>query len=204
VEGVHQALVQRGIPSVPYHAKLSLAERSKYLQQFRKYQPSSSSSSISSLTNTSDADTIAAVPILVCTDLASRGLDVPGVTAVVQLQFASNVVSHLHRMGRCGRAGQCHGRGVVFYDPKQESDLVLVLKQAEEQQERMQLRQDVIITEDAKEKEWEESKLDDVDNEERKGKVESHEEQMSMGKVGKAFSRKRGFTKKRKKMMREQ
>ena len=48
-------------------------------------------------------------------DLAARGLDVPGVTAVIQLQFAGNVVVHLHRMGRCGRASNRDGRVVVFY-----------------------------------------------------------------------------------------
>jgi superfamily II DNA/RNA helicase len=109
--------------------------------------------------------------------LASRGLDVPGVTAVVQLQFAGNVVSHLHRTGRCGRAGQRTGRGIVFFS-EQEADLVAVLKDAEEQQERMNLQQDV----------------DDRDDE---------EDIEEIGKIKKGFSRKRGFTKKRKKMRRE-
>lgn len=172
VEGVYQALVQRGIPAVPYHAKVALKDRAKNLERFRNYEPSAS------LASNSDEST---VPILVCTDLASRGLDVPGVTAVVQLQFSGNVVSHLHRMGRCGRAGQRTGRGIVFYEER-EADLVEVVREAEEQQERMNLEQDVDDGEDVDE------------NEDAKEEI---------GKVKKAFSRKRGFTKKRKKMIRE-
>lgn len=43
--------------------------------------------------------------VLVCTDLAARGLDLPAVDHVVQLDFATDVVSHLHRVGRAARAG---------------------------------------------------------------------------------------------------
>ncbi len=171
VEGVHQALVQRGISAVPYHAKISLNERSENLDRFRRYNSQNPDES---------GDT---VPVLVCTDLASRGLDVPGVTAVVQLQFSGNVVSHLHRMGRCGRAGQRTGRGIVFYD-EQEAELVSVVRDAEDQQERMQLEGQEV-----------DDRLDDIDDEDAAARK---------GKVQKAFSRKRGFTKKRKKLKREE
>merc|ERR1712194_907574 len=117
--------------------------------------------------------------VLVCTDVASRGLDIPGVTAIVQLQFALNVVSHGHRMGRCGRAGNRDGRGVVFYGPK-ERELVEVVREAEEHQSRMTLVQDV------------EDEADSGADAEEGGRDNT-------GKVEKAFSRKRGFTKKRKK-----
>ena len=102
-----------GIDNVPYHAKIKLQERAENLDKYRRYSVGSENSD--------------AVAVLVCTDLASRGLDVPGVTAVVQLQFAGNVVAHLHRMGRCGRAGNRNGRGIVFYGPK-ERELVEVVQ----------------------------------------------------------------------------
>ena len=143
-EGSCQALQRAGHPAVAYHAKVPLDERTKLLADYRA------------------ADS----GLLVCTDLAARGLDVPGVSVVVQLQFAGNVVAHLHRMGRCGRAGQRTGRGLVFYD-EHETALVEEIRRAESVQERMQLEQDVEGTEEAT--------------------------------VKKAFSRKRGFTKKRKK-----
>jgi len=171
VEGVHQALVQRGINAVPYHAKISLNERAENLDRFRRYDSQNPDES---------GDT---VPVLICTDLASRGLDVPGVTAVVQLQFSGNVVSHLHRMGRCGRAGQRTGRGIVFYD-EQEAELVSVVRDAEDQQEKMKLEGQEV-----------DDRLDDIDDEDAAARK---------GKVQKAFSRKRGFTKKRKKLRREE
>mmetsp|Transcript_46351 Transcript_46351/g.110142 ORF Transcript_46351/g.110142 Transcript_46351/m.110142 type:complete len:589 (+) Transcript_46351:171-1937(+) len=43
--------------------------------------------------------------ILVCTDMAARGLDVQNVGHVIQYQFAANAVTHLHRAGRTARAG---------------------------------------------------------------------------------------------------
>ena len=156
-----------GLQAVPYHAKIALAQRAENLDRFRRYSPD----------NDEDANEDT-VPILICTDLASRGLDVPGVTAVVQLQFAGNVVAHLHRMGRCGRAGNRNGRGIVFYSHK-ERELVEVVQAAEEQQERMVLEGDV----------------DEVEVNE--------EEEVPKGSVKSAFSRKRGFTKKRKKLRRE-
>jgi superfamily II DNA/RNA helicase len=168
VNGATGALERAGLQAVPYHAKLSLEERSSNLDRFRRY----------SKDGTDKGDTIS---ILICTDLASRGLDVPGVDAVVQLQFAGNVVAHLHRMGRCGRAGQRTGRGIVFYS-SQERELVDVVRDAETQQERMVLEQDV----------------DDLDEQQL-----ARDEATKPGTVNDAFSRKRGFTKKLKKLRRE-
>lgn len=48
--------------------------------------------------------------VVVCTDIAARGLDTTKVRHVVQYEFATDVVSHLHRIGRTGRAGTS-GRG---------------------------------------------------------------------------------------------
>ena len=181
-EAASQALIREGMSVLPYHAKIKLEDRTLTLDRFRRYQSvsstNSSNSGIDAAVNAEDDS----VPILVCTDLASRGLDVPGVNAVVQLQFAGNVVAHLHRMGRCGRAGQRKGRGIVFYD-KTEAELVQVIQAAEEQQERMVLEGDVLD-------------IESKDN-------ESSTPAAAAGSVEKAFSRKRGFTKKRKKMQRE-
>ena len=46
------------------------------------------------------------VRVLVATNVASRGLDTTGVTHVIQAEFAQDVVSHLHRIGRTARAGR--------------------------------------------------------------------------------------------------
>jgi len=44
------------------------------------------------------------VPVLVCTDLGARGLDLPICQHVIQLEFAGNPVCYLHRVGRATRA----------------------------------------------------------------------------------------------------
>ena len=43
--------------------------------------------------------------MLVSTDLAARGLDLPRVTAVIQFDFPVNSADYLHRAGRTARAG---------------------------------------------------------------------------------------------------
>ncbi len=45
-------------------------------------------------------------PLLVCTDAASRGLDLPSVSATLLFDFPRNAVDYLHRIGRTGRAGK--------------------------------------------------------------------------------------------------
>ena len=44
--------------------------------------------------------------ILVASDLVSRGLDIPGVTHIINLDIPENPASYLHRAGRAGRAGK--------------------------------------------------------------------------------------------------
>ncbi|XP_031565353.1 DEAD-box ATP-dependent RNA helicase 39-like [Actinia tenebrosa] len=57
--------------------------------------------------------------VLVCTDIASRGLDIPDVSHVIQLDFASNAAYVLHRAGRTARAG-AHGKVINFITTKDE------------------------------------------------------------------------------------
>jgi superfamily II DNA/RNA helicase len=54
-----------------------------------------------------------ATRVLVCTNVAARGLDTVNVAHVVQAQFASDAVAHLHRVGRTARAGGGAGGGMA-------------------------------------------------------------------------------------------
>ncbi|MCL2443185.1 MAG: DEAD/DEAH box helicase [Treponema sp.] len=46
------------------------------------------------------------VNVLVCTDLAARGLDIPGITHVIALDVPADSEVYIHRCGRTGRAGK--------------------------------------------------------------------------------------------------
>ena len=228
VVGATQALIRAGHDAVAFHADLSLMERSQVLEEFRNYQrPATTSNDNNNDNNDVDETHDQAedttdkkkkkkqARILVCTDLASRGLDVPGVTAIVQLQFALNVVAHLHRMGRCGRAGQRVGRGFVYYDQK-EAPLVEAVRRAEQEQE----HEDSSSSHEEEQKDGDQKvgatltlagpdvddriddDWDDQDEEDMEGVFKPPRKEYVAGTVNRAFSRKRGFTKKRKKKIR--
>jgi len=54
--------------------------------------------------------------ILVATDVAARGLDIKGVTHVINFDMARDCDSYIHRIGRTGRAGEV-GEAVTFWNP---------------------------------------------------------------------------------------
>jgi ATP-dependent RNA helicase RhlE len=53
------------------------------------------------------------INILVCTDVAARGLDIKGVNLVINYDLPQDPASYVHRIGRTGRAGQ-KGRAISF------------------------------------------------------------------------------------------
>ena len=46
------------------------------------------------------------VPLLIATDVAARGLDIPDVEAVINYSFPLTTEDYFHRIGRTGRAGK--------------------------------------------------------------------------------------------------
>ena len=82
------SLTDAGIECVGYHGEMNSAARSSALESFK----------------------LGDVPLLVCSDLAARGLDLPDVAQVVMFDFPMNSVDYLHRAGRTARAGK---RGAV-------------------------------------------------------------------------------------------
>lgn len=47
-----------------------------------------------------------AMPLLIATDVAARGLDIPDVEAVINYSFPLTTEDYVHRIGRTGRAGK--------------------------------------------------------------------------------------------------
>lgn len=65
--------------------------------------------------------------VLVATDLAGRGIDVPDVSLVVNFNMATNIESYTHRIGRTGRAGKS-GIALTFLG-NEDADVMYDLKQ---------------------------------------------------------------------------
>ncbi|MCB9091302.1 MAG: DEAD/DEAH box helicase [Halobacteriovoraceae bacterium] len=67
------------------------------------------------------------VDILVCTDVAARGLDVSQVTHVINMGLPRKPDSYVHRIGRTGRAGQS-GKAISFISPGESRNLSVIEK----------------------------------------------------------------------------
>ncbi|KAL1368149.1 hypothetical protein AAHE18_02G100500 [Arachis hypogaea] len=90
--------VLKGFSLVPLHGKMKQTVREKALASF------------TSLSN----------GVLLCTDVAARGLDIPGVDCIVQYDPPEDPNVFIHRVGRTARLGK-QGQAVVFLLPKEES-----------------------------------------------------------------------------------
>ncbi|MGW0421719.1 DEAD/DEAH box helicase [Streptomyces sp. NPDC003015] len=86
-------LKQRGFAAGAVHGDLGQGAREQALRAFRNGK----------------------VDVLVCTDVAARGIDVEGVTHVINYQCPEEEKTYLHRIGRTGRAG-AKGIAVTLVD----------------------------------------------------------------------------------------
>eukprot|EP00359_Climacostomum_virens_P005767 CAMPEP_0204919346 /NCGR_PEP_ID=MMETSP1397-20131031/16772_1 /ASSEMBLY_ACC=CAM_ASM_000891 /TAXON_ID=49980 /ORGANISM="Climacostomum Climacostomum virens, Strain Stock W-24" /LENGTH=474 /DNA_ID=CAMNT_0052092937 /DNA_START=42 /DNA_END=1463 /DNA_ORIENTATION=+ len=57
------------------------------------------------------------VNVMVATDVAARGLDIKGVTCVVNYDFPAQIADYIHRIGRTARGG-AKGTAISFFTPK--------------------------------------------------------------------------------------
>ncbi|GLT31513.1 hypothetical protein SLA2020_062460 [Shorea laevis] len=88
----------KGLSLIPLHGKMKQTAREKALAFF---------TSLSS-------------GVLLCTDVAARGLDIPGVDCIVQYDPPQDPNVFVHRVGRTARLGR-QGSAIVFLLPKEEA-----------------------------------------------------------------------------------
>jgi superfamily II DNA/RNA helicase len=86
-------LIDRGFPASPLHGDMAQPAREKALARFREGK----------------------IDILVATDVAARGIDVAGITHVINYNCPEDDKTYVHRIGRTGRAG-ASGIAVTFVD----------------------------------------------------------------------------------------
>lgn len=67
--------------------------------------------------------------MLVATDVAARGLDIPNVDLIIQLQPPNEVESYIHRSGRTARAGK-QGKCITLYSRDERRLLNEITRQA--------------------------------------------------------------------------
>lgn len=93
VQRLSDHLDNSGIPSVAIHGNKNQSQRQRALKQFKDNR----------------------VRVMVATDVAARGLDIPNVSHVINFDTPQNYEDYIHRIGRTGRAG-ASGKSHTFID----------------------------------------------------------------------------------------
>ena len=69
------------------------------------------------------------LPLLVATDVASRGLDISGVSHVINFDVPTSPDVYVHRIGRTARVGRS-GRAITLFEPRQRRDIQAIERHA--------------------------------------------------------------------------
>ncbi|MST93762.1 MAG: DEAD/DEAH box helicase [Pedosphaera sp.] len=97
---IARGLEQKGIRTAALHSNRSQNQRLKALKDFKS----------------------GAVRVLVATDIAARGIDVDGISHVVNYDFPMHAEDYVHRIGRTGRA-HAVGDAISFVTPEDQGEL---------------------------------------------------------------------------------
>ncbi len=103
VDTVSKSLKKHGYDAAPIHGDLDQSQRTRTLDGFRAGE----------------------LRILVASDVAARGLDVPAVSHVFNFDVPSHPEDYVHRIGRTGRAGR-DGKAMMICAPKDEKNMAAI------------------------------------------------------------------------------
>jgi ATP-dependent RNA helicase DeaD len=107
VDKLHKSLYHEGIESQAIHGGLSQNRRSSTLQAFHSKE----------------------TLILVCTDVAARGLDIKDVSHVYNFDLPSVATDYIHRIGRTARAGK-NGKAISFVSSGDHSEFRQICRES--------------------------------------------------------------------------
>ncbi|MGG1572852.1 DEAD/DEAH box helicase [Fictibacillus sp. NRS-1165] len=116
VSKLNEALKEAGFQTDELHGDLTQAKREAVMNAFRKGE----------------------IRYLIATDVAARGLDVEGVTHVINYDIPQDTESYIHRIGRTGRAGN-KGLAVTMVAAKDSRHLQLIEKGIKEKIQKLKL-----------------------------------------------------------------
>ena len=102
-----ERLSAKGLAAAPFSGELTQAQRTRTLNAFRHGEQK----------------------ILIATDVAARGIDIPGIGMVIHADIPTDVENYTHRSGRTGRAGQ-KGRSILMVPLHLQGRVRRVLSQA--------------------------------------------------------------------------
>ncbi len=105
VATLHRSLVRHGFSAVALHGDMDQSARTAALEQFRKNE----------------------VTLLVASDVAARGLDIPDVSHVYNFDVPHHADDYVHRIGRTGRAGRA-GVAITIVSPAEQKSVAAIEK----------------------------------------------------------------------------
>jgi ATP-dependent RNA helicase RhlE len=115
VDAVAKSLKKYGYDAAPIHGDLDQSQRTRTLDGFRE----------------------GSIRLLVASDVAARGLDIPAVSHVFNFDVPSHAEDYVHRIGRTGRAGRS-GKAVMICGPRDDKYFEAVEKLLEKEIPRLE------------------------------------------------------------------